>query len=210
MPSFWIPNRGFAAHPGSPHLWRSVVAALAATTWLLSIASSVEARPRRAKGRSSRPAAKSSVRAVSGPGAPAEAKIAVLEFEGDDTEPLRKHVIKVFADRGHKVNTTLEAQDNPTQYRDMGAALNLTVYVHGKIRDTTPDRAVATITLRSAVTGRPLVTASFNGFRRGLPFDVEEKLWDRVASAFKRACIEASRPHRRHSKPLRIEAGTPL
>jgi hypothetical protein len=140
----------------------------------------------------------------------ADAKVAVLAFEGEDPEPLRKHVIKLLVERGLKVNSTLKAQDNPTQYRDMGAALDLAVFVHGKIKDTAPDRAVATVTIRSAVTGRPVATATFNGFRRGLPFDVEEKLWDRVAPAFKRACLEATKPNRRHSAPLVIEAGTPL
>jgi hypothetical protein len=153
---------------------------------------------------------KSSSRATSDSVSLADAKIAVLAFEGDDAEPLRKHVIKVFVDRGMKVNSTLKAQDNAIQYRDMGAALDLAVYVHGKIRDTGPEKAVATVTIRSAVTGRPVTTASFNGYRRGLPFDVEEKLWDRVAPALKRACREAQRPGRRHSKPLHINAGTPL
>jgi hypothetical protein len=139
-----------------------------------------------------------------------DAKVAVLAFEGDDSEPLRKHVIKVLVERGLKVNSTLKAQDNPTQYRDMGAALDLAVYVHGKIKDTTPEHAVATVTIRSAVTGRPVATATFNGFRRGLPFDVEEKLWERVGPAFKRACADAARGVRHHNAPMRIEAGTPL
>jgi hypothetical protein len=78
------------------------------------------------------------------------------------------------------------------------------------MRPTSGDQAVAIVTIRSAVTGRPVATATFNGYRRGLPFDVEEKLWARVGPAFKRACAEAARPNRRHSKPLRIEAGTPL
>jgi hypothetical protein len=185
--------------------------ALAATVWLLSAASPVDAKPRRAKGRSgTKSTVTDSGHAPAGGATLAAAKVAVLAFEGDDAEPLRKHVIKVFVDRGIQVNSTLKPQDNPTQYRDMGAALNLAIYVHGKIKDTTSDHAVATVTIRSAVTGRPVTTAIFNGFRRGLPFDVEEKLWDRVALAYKRACIEASRPNRRHSRPLHIEAGTPL
>jgi hypothetical protein len=108
-----------------------------------------------------------------------------------------------------KVDATLKAQDSATQYRDLGAALDLAVYVHGRIRDTGPDKAVATVTIRSAVTGRPLTSATFDGYRRGLPFDVEEKLWDRVAPALKRACLDAQKP-RRHSAPTHINAGTPL
>jgi hypothetical protein len=140
----------------------------------------------------------------------ARAKVAVLPFEGEQPEALRKHVIKLFKDRGMQVDSTLKPQDNAIQYRDMGAALNLSVYVHGKIKDTGPEHAVVTVTIRSAVTGRPVAKATFNGFRRGLPYDVEEKLWERVAPAFKRACVEASKPNRRHSKPTHIEAGTPL
>jgi len=175
---------------------------------------SVEAAPRKARSSKaiSKPKAPSA-RSSSGGAAEAalvDAKVAVLAFEGEDSEPLRKHVIKLLVERGLKVNSTLKAQDNPTQYRDMGAALDLAVFVHGKIKDTTPEHAVATVTIRSAVTGRPVATATFNGFRRGLPFDVEEKLWDRVAPAFKRACLEATRPNRKHSEPLHIEAGTPL
>jgi hypothetical protein len=137
-------------------------------------------------------------------------KVAVFAFEGDDAEPLRKHVIQVLSDRGLRVETALKPQDNPEQYRDMGATLNLAAYVHGHIKDTTADHAVATVVVRSAVTGRKVATATFTGFRRGLPFDVEEKLWQRVGAAFMRVCVEASKPGRRHNEPMRIEAGTPL
>ena len=180
---------------------------------LLGISVDGQAASRRAKAHKAGAKARSSGKSPVGIGAReaalANAKIAVLAFEGEDPEPLRKHVIKVFVERGMTVNATLKAQDNAIQYRDMGAALDLTVYVHGKIRDTGPEKAVATVTIRSAVTGRPITSATFNGYRRGLPFDVEEKLWERVAPALKRACLEAKKP-RRHSKPLRINAGTPL
>ncbi len=187
---------------------------LAALVLVGGTAVSVEAAPRRARSSkaSSKPKSVPAKGASTGAAeaALADAKVAVLAFEGEDPEPLRKHVIKLLVERGLKVNSTLKAQDSPTQYRDMGAALDLAVFVHGKIKDTTPEHAVATVTIRSAVTGRPVATATFNGFRRGLPFDVEEKLWDRVAPAFKRACLEATKPNRRHSTPTFIEAGTPL
>jgi len=186
---------------------------LAGIVLWLGVGFDVEASPRKARGQNGERKAKS----ASPPSSKAvddvsltDAKIAILAFEGEDAEPLRKHVIKLFVERGVKVNSTLKAQDNPTQYRDMGAALNLAVYVHGKIKDTGPEKAVATVTIRSAVTGRPVATATFNGYRRGLPFDVEEKLWERVAPAFKRACREAARGGRRHSQPTYINAGTPL
>jgi len=189
---------------------------LVAIAGLLGASAAAEAAPRRSKGASriksgAKGSARGSTKARSekSNSAVAAAKIAVLPFEGYDAEPLRKHVIKIFEERGITVNSTLKPQDNPTQYRDMGAALNLAVYVHGKIKDTTPEHAVATVTIRSAVTGRPVARATFNGFRRGLPFDVEEKLWDKVHSAFTRACVDATRP-RHHNTPTLIEAGTPL
>lgn len=196
----------------SPHRFLLALVALATA---LGMASIVEAAPKRTKG-SAKVSAKASARAAAkakskadGDVAVSAGTVAILPFEGDDAEPLRKHVIKLFVERGMKVNATLKAQDNPTQYRDMGAALDLAVYVHGKIKDTAPEHAVATVTIRSAVTGRPVATATFNGFRRGLPFDVEEKLWQKVRTPFTRACLEASKP-RHHNEPTRIEAGTPL
>jgi len=193
----------------SPHRFLLALVALATA---LGMASVVEAAPKRTKDSAAKASARAAVKAKSkanGDAAVSAGMVAILPFEGDDSEPLRKHVIKVFVERGMKVNATLKAQDNPTQYRDMGAALNLAVYVHGKIKDTAPEHAVATVTIRSAVTGRPVATATFNGFRRGLPFDVEEKLWGKVSSAFTRACVDAAKP-RHHNEPTRIEAGTPL
>ncbi len=182
---------------------------LAAFAVAVGTAAAADARPHKAA--KSKPASKGARPSTGGgEAALADAKIAVLPFEGEEPEQLRKHVIKVLVERGFQVNSTLKLQDNPTQYRDMGAALNLAVYVHGKLRPTSAEHATATVTIRSAVTGRPVATATFNGFRRGLPYDVEEKLWERVGPAFKRACVEATRPNRRHSQPLYIEAGTPL
>ena len=186
---------------------------LAAIALLFGMSFDSEAATRRSQshkaGAKAKNGSKSPSRPAAGGTALADAKVAVLAFEGEDPEPLRKHVIKVFVERGMKVDATLKAQDNATQYRDMGAALDLAVYVHGRIRDTGPEKAVATVTIRSAVTGRPLTSATFDGYRRGLPFDVEEKLWERVAPALKRACLEAQKP-RRHSAPTHINAGTPL
>jgi hypothetical protein len=188
---------------------RGSLLALVVLAALIGSASLAEASPKRTKG--STKASKASAKASPGPSnaAVSGAKVAILPFEGDDAEPLRKHVIKIFVERGITVNSTLKAQDNPTQYRDMGAALDLAVYIHGKIKDTSPEHAVATVTIRSAVTGRPVASATFNGFRRGLPFDVEEKLWEKVHTAFARACMDASKP-RHHNEFTHIEAGTPL
>jgi hypothetical protein len=137
-------------------------------------------------------------------------KIAVFPFEGEDPYSVRKHVIKALTERGMRVDASLRAPDTAEQFRDMGAALDLAVYIHGRVKEVGPDHAVATVTVRSGVTGRKLTTATFRGYRRGLPYDVEEQLWDRLGTAVARACREASRTVRRHNKPMRIEAGTPL
>lgn len=202
-------RRRGAGHWRASARWLGL-ASLAALVGTAFDAEAASSRGKGAKARAKRSSQPAPTRGGGGEAALADANIAVLAFEGEESERLRKHVIKVFVERGMRVNSTLKAQDNPTQYRDMGAALDLAAYVHGKIRDTGPEKAVATVTIRSAVTGRPLTSATFNGFRRGLPFDVEEKLWDRVLPALKRACLEAQRPGRRHSKPLHINAGTPL
>jgi hypothetical protein len=202
-----------------------VLLSLIAAAMVLGSASQLEAAAHRQKnqgktraGAKARPpspaAARASARAKSKTEAEeakiASRKVAVFAFEGDDAEPLRKHVIQALSDKGLQIETTLKPLDTAEQYRDMGATLELAGYVHGRIKDTNGEHAIATVVIRSAVTGRKLATATFNGFRRGLPFDVEEKLWERVGTAVVRACVEASKPGRRHNKPMRIEAGAPL
>ena len=199
--------------------------ALVAAAMVLGSAADLEAASRRSKnqtkaraGSKPRPPSPAAARASARAKAKAEAgetttsssKVVVFAFEGDDAEPLRKHVIQALTDRGLRIETTLKPVDTAEQYRDMGATLNLAVYVHGRIKDTTAEHAIATVVIRSAVTGRKVATATFAGFRRGLPFDVEEKLWERVGAAVMRACVEASKPGRHHNAPMRIEAGTPL
>jgi hypothetical protein len=216
LPATVAPER----HPARRLFWRRSALALTATAFLLSTAPLVEAAPRRTgkylkkgarNGGPSAAATRSKAKADEGQAVVASGKVAVLPFEGDDSEPLRKHVIKLFRDRGLNVDATLRPVDTAEQYRDMGAALDLAVFVHGRIKDTTQDHAIATIVIRSGVSGRKVATAAFNGFRRGLPFDVEEKLWERVGTAFSRACVEAAKPGvRHHNAPMVIEAGTPL
>ncbi len=141
-------------------------------------------------------------------------KAAVFAFEGDGAERLRDHVVRVFEDNRMRVATDLRAPDRSRylaeQFRDMAAALDLSVYVHGRIKSQARERAVATIVIRSGVTGRPVAHVRFEGSRRELPGEVREKLWDKVRTAVARACTEASHGRRRHNKPTRIEAGTPL
>ena len=196
--------------------------ALVALAAMMGAAPAVGAAPRRAKSHAkasakakhqqkapARAAAKGKARAeAQGPGV--AGKIAVFTFEGEDTYSVRDHVIQALADRGMRVEAALPRVDTTEQYRDMGAVMDLAAYVHGHVKQLPADHAVATIVVRSGVTGRKLTAATFTGYRRGLPFDVEEKLWQRLGPAFRRACVEATRPRPRHNQPMVIEAGTPL
>ena len=137
-------------------------------------------------------------------------KVAVLEFRGDDVEMLRKQVIKVLKSKGMEVSTNLRPVDTAEQYRDMGAALDLAIYVQGQIKDTGKDQAVLTIDLRSGVSGRKITSVKFSGNRRKLYADAEDELWRKVEKTFGRACVEASKAVRHHNAPMRIEAGTPI
>jgi hypothetical protein len=194
--------------------------ALLALAVLIGAAPAVEAAPRRARSHAkakakhssapARVAARGKSKAEVEEEAAAGGKVAVFAFAGEDTYSVRSHVIKALTDRGMKVETALPPVDTVEQYRDMGAVMDLAVYVHGHVKELPADHAVATIVVRSGVTGRKLTTATFSGYRRGLPEDVEEKLWARLGATFARACVEATKPRPHHNKPLRIEAGTPL
>jgi hypothetical protein len=188
---------------------------------VIGTAPAVEAAPRRAKSHA-KAKAKASSRAHTSAAArgkskaeveeeaAAGGKIAVFAFEGADTYSVRGHVIKALTDRGIKFEAALPPVDTTEQYRDMGAVMELAAYVHGHVKELPADHAVATIVIRSGVTGKKLTTATFTGYRRGLPEDVEEKLWQRLGPAFRRACVAATKPRPHHNQPMRIEAGTPL
>lgn len=138
-------------------------------------------------------------------------KVAVFAFEGDDyAEPVRAEVVRLLKAKGIKVETTLRAPDTREQFREMAAALNLAVYVHGRILDSGPTSAVATVTIRNGVSGRRIATARFNGQRRQLPAVVEQDLWRKVGPAFSRVCVAASKAGQRHYRTMRIEAGIPI
>jgi hypothetical protein len=137
-------------------------------------------------------------------------KIAVFDFDGDEATSVRKHVIMALSGRGLEIDTSLRPVQTADEFRDMGAMLNLAAYVHGQIKVHSPERATATIVVRSGVTGRPLLTTTIPGHPRGIRFDVEEKLWERVGKAVLRACKEATKPRRPRTAPMHIEAGTPL
>lgn len=141
-------------------------------------------------------------------------KVAIFAFDGDGADVLHEQVVRLFRANRMDVATNLRAPDRSRyvaeQFRDMGAALDLSVYVQGRIKNRPADRALAIITLRSGVTGQTIATARFEGARQTLPGEVREKLWKKVHRAVTRACSDSNRGHRRHNKPTRIEAGTPL
>jgi len=191
----------------------SFLLAIVALTALIGAAPTVEAAPRKAKSHakhSSGAAARSKAKADGATAARTKGKVAVFAFQGEDTYSVRDHVIQALTDRGIKVEAAIPPVDTTEQYRDMGAVMNLAAYVHGHVKELPADQAVATIVIRSGVTGKKLTSVTFTGYRRGLPYDVEEKLWQRLGPAFSRACVEATKPRPHHNQPMRIEAGTPL
>jgi len=179
---------------------------LIASLILTSVASRADARGRGA-GHGSKARASQPARDDSGP---ASGKIAVFAFDGDDVTSVRKHVVQALSNQGLHVDTSLRPVQTAEEFRDLGATLDLAAYVHGRIKELPGDKAQATIVVRSGVTGRTIATATITGYRRGLRFDVEEKLWSNVGKAITRACKDATRPRRPVNAPMHIEAGTPL
>lgn len=137
-------------------------------------------------------------------------KIAILPFRGDDTDQIRAQIIKVLRPKVRELSTNLRAPDTAEQYRDMGAALKLALYVHGSVKDVGRDQSVLTVDLRSGVSGRKISSVTFTGSRRKLYADAEDELWPRLEKPFSRACFDATKAVRHHNAPMRIEAGTPV
>ncbi|MGB8298290.1 MAG: hypothetical protein WCG85_22945 [Polyangia bacterium] len=199
-----------ATVPAQPRTGRhKFLLAIFAAAAVIGATSTVEAAARKTK---SHAKAKHSSRSTTDGTSAARAagKVAVFAFQGEDTYSVRDHVIQALTDRGIKVESALPPVDTTEQYRDMGAVMNLAAYVHGHVKELPADHAVATIVVRSGVTGKKLTSVTFTGYRRGLPYDVEEKLWQRLGPAFTRACVEATKPRPHHNQPMVIEAGTPL
>jgi len=187
------------------------------TALLAGTVSVAEAAPRKpsAKGKAqSRGSAKARAGTEARAGNTAEAvagsKIALLEFRGDNVDLIRGQVIKVLKTKVREVSTNLRPADTTEQYRDMGAALDLALYVQGHIKDLSKDQAVLTIDLRSGVSGRKLTSVKFTGNRRKLYADAEDELWKKIEKPFGRACLEATKAVRHHNAPMRIEAGSPV
>ena len=140
----------------------------------------------------------------------AAGKAAVFEFKGEDTEPLRRRVVRALRSKGMAVMTNLKAPDTPDQFRDMSVALRLAVYVHGQIRDVSASRSTMTVMIRSGVTGRKVAAFSLSSSRSGLASELGEVFWDRVENAIGRACLAAKKPGRRIHRRMHINAGTPI
>jgi hypothetical protein len=186
-----------------------IVAALLAGT--VSVAAAAPRKTGKAKSRgSAKTNASAEVRVGAGSDVVAASKIALLDFHGDSVEQIRGQVLKVLKTKVREVSTNLRPPDTTEQYRDMGAALDLALYVHGQIKDTGKDQSVLTIDLRSGVNGRKLTSVKFTGSRRKLYADAEDELWKRIEKPFGRACLEASKAVRHHNAPMHIEAGTPI
>jgi hypothetical protein len=154
--------------------------------------------------------ARAEARAKAEADAIAAGKAAVFTFQGDESEPLRKQVVRLLQANGMRVQTDLRPNDTAEQFRDMAAALNLAIYVHGRVKDAPNGRSLVTITIRSGVTGRTIATATFAGERRELLAMLADDLWQKVRAPLARACVDAQSKPRRHNAPMRIEAGTPL
>jgi hypothetical protein len=177
----------------------------------LALPSPVSAAARRSHGKSQ--AASRSSRAGAERGiaeAMSASKIAVLEFRGDGTDEIRAQVIKVLRPKVRELSTNLRSPDTVVQYRDMGAALDLALYIHGHLKDVGKDQSTLTIDLRSGVSGQKITSVKLTGSRRKLYADTEDELWSRIEKPFGRACLEASKAVRHHSAPMRIEAGSPV
>jgi len=189
---------------------RSLGMACLLASLLAGTVSEADAAPRKAKAKAH---SHGSTQAQSHPRNAAEAvagsKIALLEFHGDNVELIRGQVIKVLKTKVREVSTNLRPADTTEQYRDMGAALDLALYVQGHVKDTGKDQAVLTIDLRSGVSGRKVATVKFTGNRRKLYADAEDELWQKIEKPFGRACLEATTAVRHHNAPMRIEAGSP-
>ena len=194
--------------------WRSGLACMLALL-LAGHVSVAQATARKAGAKShSRGRAKAHVSAEARAREEAEAvtgsKIALFAFRGDNTEQIRAQVIKVLKPKVREISTNLKSPDTAEQYRDMGAALDLALYVHGQVKDMGKDMAVLTIDLRSGVSGRKLATVKLTGNRRKLYADAEDELWQKIEKPFGRACLEATKAVRHHNAPMHIEAGTPV
>lgn len=144
------------------------------------------------------------------PGAHTRGKVAVLVFKGDDFfEPLRGAVVRTLRKQQLNVTAALKPADSPLQYREVSYASKLGVFIDGEVTGEGPRQTVL-IRLRSGVTGQYFSSAKFTGSTPEIVGRIGSSLWPRVGPAILRACTSATKPRKRETKPLYIEAGSPL
>jgi hypothetical protein len=144
------------------------------------------------------------------PGASTRGRIAVFAFEGDDVfEPFRAAVVRTLRKRRLNVTAALRPADSPAQYREMSCASSLAVFIDGKVSGEGAHQTVL-IRLRSGVSGQHFRSAKFSGSTQTIVGAIGDALWGRVGPAIIRTCSSAAKPRRRESRPMYIEAGSPL
>jgi hypothetical protein len=139
----------------------------------------------------------------------AGAKVAMFAFSGDDAEPIRRQIQRLFKSKGIKINTALRPVDSAEQYREMAVTLNLIAYVDGEVEIDGAEES-ATIFIRSGTTGLRIASATLSGDRHELAANVGKELWTEIGPALGRAFADAAKPRKLEHEPMRINAGTPL
>jgi hypothetical protein len=135
--------------------------------------------------------------------------VAVFQFDGEGSAPLRARVVRLLRARGLKVTTTLRPVDSAEQYREMADTLSLAAFVDGEASED-GDQASVTVHLRSGVSGLRIASATLASTRRTLPGEIDKSLWPQLGAPLARVCADAAKPRKREREPMRIEAGTPL
>jgi hypothetical protein len=136
-------------------------------------------------------------------------KVAVFGFTGDGAARVQQVVVSTLRTRGLQVTTSLRPVDSAEQYREMAATLRLAAYIDGAVGGD-GSRGLATVHVRSGVTGRRIASVRFSGDRSALAADVGSGLWPRTGSQLARLCAEAAKPRKSGRGPMRINAGTPI
>ncbi|HEX3905846.1 MAG TPA: hypothetical protein VH853_23695 [Polyangia bacterium] len=200
---------GRSLAPRQSAIWTSLVVVALATAPRPADAASKHA-PSHARPRS-KPAAKAcpAPKEEPPPIVVAGSKVAVFAFTGDDAEPVRRQVMRLFKSKGMKILPNLRAVDSAEQYREMSATLNLVAYVDGEVTIEGNDGS-ATIYVRNGATGMRTASATFAADRHQLPASMGKELWDRIGPALGQACADAAKPRKSAREPMRINAGTPL
>lgn len=136
-------------------------------------------------------------------------KVAVLSFNGDDAEAVRRQVMHLLKSKGMRVMTNLRPVDSAEQYREMSATLNLVAYIDGEVTIEGNDGSV-TVFVRNGATGMRTASATIAADRHQLAASLGKEIWDKIGPALSQACADASKPRKGGREPMRINAGTPL